>query len=104
MGSTFALSHGVHPREIFGGVYPGEIFVKFWYVYVLRSLQENQFYTGYSADLKQRLADHRAGRVPSTRLRLPIELVYYEACRSQADATRREKYLKSAWGKRYLKL
>jgi putative endonuclease len=30
-------------------------------------------------------------------------LVYYEACRTQTDATKREKYLKTAWGKRYIK-
>lgn len=32
-----------------------------------------------------------------------MELVYYEACRSREDATKREKYLKTAWGKRYIK-
>jgi len=30
-------------------------------------------------------------------------LTYYEACRSQGDATLREKHLKTAWGKRSLK-
>jgi putative endonuclease len=76
---------------------------RFLYVYVLRSLKDGEFYTGFSSDLKARLATHEAGQVPSTKERRPLELVYYEACRSQADATRREKYLKSAWGKRYLK-
>ena len=76
---------------------------QFYYVYVLRSLRDGQFYTGFTDDLKRRFAEHNAGRVPSTRLRVPLELVYYEACRRQSDATRREKYLKSAWGKRYLK-
>ena len=41
--------------------------------------------------------------VQSTKNRLPVELIYYEACLSQADATRREKYLKTAWEKRYIK-
>ena len=41
--------------------------------------------------------------VSSTKARLPVRLVYYEACLSQADAFRREKYLKSGPGKRYLK-
>ena len=76
---------------------------RFLYVYVLRSLKDGEFYTGFSSDLKARLATHEAGQVPSTKERRPLELVYCEACRSQADATRREKYLKSAWGKRYLK-
>ncbi len=77
--------------------------MKFYYVYVLRSLKDGHFYTGYSEDLKQRITEHQSGRVTSTKSRLPVELIYYEACRTQADATRREKYLKTAWGKRYLK-
>jgi putative endonuclease len=76
---------------------------RFYYVYVLRSATARQFYTGYSDDLRRRLAEHMAGRVESTRRRLPVELIYYEACQSQADALRRERYLKTAWGKRYLK-
>ena len=76
----------------------------FYYVYALRSLQDAGFYVGFTGDLKRRLAEHQAGQVSSTRHRLPVELVYYEASRSQRDATRREKYLKSTWGKRFLKL
>ena len=75
----------------------------FFYVYVLRSHKDRDFYTGFTNDLRRRIGEHRDGRVPSTKSRLPVELVYYEACLSPADATKREKYLKSAWGKRYLK-
>jgi putative endonuclease len=32
-----------------------------------------------------------------------MKLVYYEACVDRKDALKREKYLKTAWGKRYLK-
>ncbi len=76
---------------------------QFVYVYVLRSQLDGQFYVGFSTDLKQRLIAHNLGRVESTRRRVPLELIYYEACRNQRDAMAREKYLKSAWGKRYLK-
>ena len=75
----------------------------FHYVYALRSLKDGNLYVGYSGDLRRRVTEHENGAVPSTAYRRPLELVYYEACRSQADATRREKYLKSAWGKRYIK-
>lgn len=74
-----------------------------WYVYVLRSTKDGQFYTGFSGDLKNRLAQHNAGKVPSTKHRCPFELIYYEACRNQDDALHRERYLKSSYGKRYLK-
>lgn len=76
---------------------------RFHYVYVLRSLADGNFYTGYTNDLRRRLTEHEAGQVQSTKSRLPIELVYYEASHSQVDATKREKYLKTAWGKRYIK-
>ena len=76
---------------------------EFHYVYVLQSLADGDFYTGYTNDLRRRIEEHHAGKVPSTTARCPLKLVYYEACRSQPDATRREKYLKTAWGKRYLK-
>lgn len=76
---------------------------EFHYVYVLQSLVDGNFYTGYTNDLRRRVEEHNTGKVPSTAARRPLKLVYYEACRSQADATHREKYLKTAWGKRYLK-
>jgi putative endonuclease len=74
-----------------------------FYVYVLRSLKDNQFYVGYTADLQSRISSHKEGNVFSTRSRRPLELIYYEASRKQNDALRREKYLKSTYGKRYIK-
>ena len=74
-----------------------------YYAYILQSNKDKQFYTGYTNDLKERLKLHNDGKVTSTKNRLPVELVYYEACLNQQDATHREKYLKTAWGKRYIK-
>lgn len=74
-----------------------------YYVYVLLSEKDNQFYTGYTSDLERRLREHNEGKVASTRRRRPFRLVYWEGCLNQQDATRREKYLKTAWGKRYIK-
>ena len=74
-----------------------------YYTYILQSKKDKQFYTGYTDDLKARLKLHNDGRVTSTKNRLPVEIVYYEACLNQQDATHREKYLKTSWGKRYIK-
>lgn len=74
-----------------------------YYVYVLRSLKDNKFYTGYTNNIQRRLKEHNIGKVESTCNRIPFELIYWEGCLNQQDATRREKYLKSSWGKRYLK-
>ncbi|MBC8555812.1 MAG: GIY-YIG nuclease family protein [Candidatus Brocadiales bacterium] len=75
----------------------------YFYVYVLRSHKDGMFYTGYTSDLNRRLNEHTKGEVKSTKYRLPVELVYYECCLNQQDATHREKYLKSTYGKRFLK-
>ena len=76
---------------------------KYFYVYVLRSMKDNLFYVGFTTNLTARLKDHNKGLVSSTKRRAPFELVYWEGCVNQADATQREKYLKTAWGKRYIK-
>jgi len=73
------------------------------YVYVLLSSKDNRFYTGYTGDLKQRIELHTLGKVGATRNRRPLKLVYYEGCLDQADALHRERYLKTTWGKRYLR-
>lgn len=74
-----------------------------YYVYVLRSLSDRQFYVGLTNNLPLRLQKHNAGFVTSTKARAPFELVYWEGCLDRGDAAQREQYLKSAWGKRYLK-
>ena len=73
------------------------------YVYVLQSLKDNKFYVGWTTNLKLRLIQHNKGYVDSTKIRKPLKLVYYEYCLNKYDAIRREKYLKTAWGKRYIK-
>jgi putative endonuclease len=74
------------------------------YVYVLRSARDGYLYTGCTNDLRRRFALHNAGKIPSTRERRPLELIYYEASLDKNDAFRREKYLKTTYGKRYIRL
>lgn len=74
------------------------------YVYVLHSAYDGQLYTGCTRDLRKRFALHQAGGVPSTKDRRPLKLIYYEACLDESDAFRREKYLKTTYGKRYIKI
>jgi len=74
-----------------------------YYVYVIQSRKDKQFYTGFTRDLQTRIQEHNTGRVASTKERGPFELIYYEACLNEQDGLAREKYLKSGMGKRYLK-
>ena len=74
-----------------------------YYVYVLKSRKDGRFYVGYTADLRKRITEHNDGKVRSTCHRIPFDLLYYEASGNQTDALHREKYLKTTYGKRYLK-
>jgi putative endonuclease len=73
------------------------------YVYILKSKKDDKNYVGYTKNLKLRFEQHQKGLVVATKNRRPLILIYYEACISQQDATHREKYLKTAYGKRYIK-
>ena len=75
----------------------------FHFVYVLISNKDKKFYTGYTKNLKLRFEQHQKGLVESTKDRNPLRLIYYEACLSQKDATHREKYLKTHYGKMFIK-
>jgi len=66
-------------------------------------MNDHMFYVGYTTNLKKRLEEHNSGKVKSTKDRSPLRVVYYEVCYNQADALHREKYLKSSYGKRYIK-
>jgi len=64
------------------------------YVYVLRC-GDGSLYTGWTNDLKQRLAAHQSGKgAKYTRGRLPIEMVYFEEMPDKSAALKRENELK----------
>jgi putative endonuclease len=65
-----------------------------FYVYILKSLKDDNIYIGYSSDLRKRMVAHNQGKSFSTSFRLPLKLVYYEAFLSEKDAREREKKLK----------
>jgi len=74
-----------------------------YYVYVLRSSKDYQFYTGFTNDLKRRVDEHNEECQVSTQSRTPFELIYFEWCLNKEDAIAREKYLKSGMGKKYIR-
>jgi len=74
-----------------------------FYTYLLQSLKDKKWYTGFTNDLRKRFNEHNSNKVYSTKNRGPFKLIYYEACLNEQDARAREEYLKSGMGKRYLK-
>lgn len=73
------------------------------FVYVLYSKTDNMVYIGCTNDLKKRLELHNAKKVRSTKLRGPFELIFYEAFTNSHDGYEREQYLKTGWGRNYIK-
>ncbi|MBU4480146.1 GIY-YIG nuclease family protein [Patescibacteria group bacterium] len=74
-----------------------------FYTYLLKSNKDDKLYIGYTNNLKNRVEKHKAGAVLSTKNRLPIILVYYEACLNKENAINREKYFKTGFGRRFIK-
>ncbi|TCU68262.1 GIY-YIG catalytic domain-containing protein [Bradyrhizobium sp. R2.2-H] len=74
------------------------------YVYLLESEAfGGQRYIGLTANLKQRLADHNAGKSPHTSKFAPWRLVIYVAFSDIAKARVFERYLKSGSGHAFAK-
>lgn len=76
----------------------------FYYTYVLESLKDHNRYIGHTNNLKRRLLEHSKGVNFSTKFRLPFKLIYFEGCLNIHDAMRREDYLKTTQGRRFLGL
>ncbi len=74
-----------------------------YYIYLLESQKDKSWYIGYSADLKQRFESHNNGQNAATKSKLPWKLIYYEAYDNRLDAKKREVFLKSGSGRRFLK-
>jgi predicted GIY-YIG superfamily endonuclease len=71
------------------------------YVYILRSVDDEHFYTGSTDDLRARLKKHNAGEVPHTRKFKPWTLKTYLGFADQQQAVAFEKYLKSPSGRAF---
>ena len=64
------------------------------YVYILRCA-DGTLYTGWTNDLKKRVAAHNAGQgAKYTRGRLPAELFYFESFDTKEEAMSREAAIK----------
>ena len=60
-----------------------------FYVYILQSLKDNSFYTGYSSNLLNRVREHNFGSTRYTSHKRPWELIYSEEFDNKRDALKR---------------
>ncbi|MDP2946361.1 MAG: GIY-YIG nuclease family protein [bacterium] len=77
-----------------------------YYTYVLLCQDvkrlRKKFYIGSTGDLKNRVKEHKAGEIKTTKSFDIINLIYYEASLNKADARKRELQLKTGFGRGYL--
>ena len=74
-----------------------------YYVYVLKSINFERKYVGFTSNFKNRLEQHNSGKTKSTRPYKPWKILFYEEFDDKIDAIKREKYLKSGVGREYIK-
>jgi putative endonuclease len=66
-----------------------------FFMYVLQSEQTGQYYIGSTKDVSLQLAQHNAGRTPSTKGYCPWKVIYTEAYDTLREARQRERKVKS---------
>lgn len=72
-------------------------------VYILRSLKNFKRYVGYtSKSAEQRLKEHNTGSNKFTSQNKPFELICSEVYPTKADAMKRERFLKSGVGRKWI--
>ena len=72
------------------------------FVYVIESLVDQTWYTGIALDVERRLKEHNVGKNRFTKGHRPWKIIFTETHPDWESARKREKYLKSASGKRWL--
>jgi len=74
-----------------------------FYVYVLKSLKNGKRYVGCtSKEPKDRLVEHNSGSNKWTRINKPFKLAYKELYNNKTTALKRENFLKSGQGRKFL--
>lgn len=72
-------------------------------IYVLKSLRNGKRYVGSSSKLAhERTAEHNSGTNSFTRQNRPWILIHQESFATKSETLRREKFLKSGQGRKWL--
>jgi len=74
-----------------------------YHVYILLNEAKTRTYAGVAGDVNKRLTEHNAGRVKSSRPYRPYKIAHVESFETLSEARQKEKFYKSATGRRRLK-
>lgn len=67
---------------------------KSWFVYILKCADKT-YYTGITTDIQKRMKTHNSGKgAKYTKMRIPVELAYFENHKNRSVATKRELEIK----------
>jgi putative endonuclease len=73
------------------------------FVYILFSQKDKKTYTGSTDDIEKRIKEHENGYCKATMHRRPLQLIRSETFDTLTEARKRERYLKTAAGRKQLK-
>jgi putative endonuclease len=75
-----------------------------FHVYVLHAIRANKIYIGFTADLQQRLKSHNELATKGWTIKFrPWNLIHVEMFQTKSEAMKREKELKSARGRDFIR-
>ncbi len=74
-----------------------------YFAYIVKSRDSDYLYKGHCQNLDLRIKQHNQGMTESLRPYLPVTLIYFEEFSTLREAISREKFFKSAAGRRFLK-
>ncbi len=73
-----------------------------YFAYVLKSQSSGRYYKGHCNNLDTRLKQHNSGKTKSIKTYVPWKVIYFEEFDTLEEAIKRERYFKTAAGRRYL--
>lgn len=74
-----------------------------FFVYILKSLGFKKTYVGRTSDVEKRLYEHNTSSNEFSRRYKPWEIIYTEKLETLEESIKREKYFKSAAGRKWIK-
>ncbi len=77
--------------------------MEIYIVYILKSLNSERTYVGFTNDIERRLKEHNSGKSKYTSKFMSWKLVYKEEFNNKEEAVNKERYYKTAAGRRKLK-
>ena len=73
-----------------------------YHTYILFSEKNQKYYTGQTANLKNRLQEHNQGETPSIKNGIPWVILWSHASETRQEAVQLEKKIKARGAERFL--